>query len=231
MDSLDINREEILRSQMMATYKVNIDDLEWAEFCTLWESLEDVADNIQWAKALLCAVVDAKYGEESIKSFAAELSIGESTAYRYRRTWNEFPRIEDRYPDLVFGHHALAATTHDPHYWVEYASLHNMSTYALEKKIRVSQQQTKAALIESTRKAIESGGEEEIDEPELPANHQVPLAATRPAAYPAEEERITQQELEDKCAQFVYDLIEEGFTIGEIREVVRTVLRSLEGKR
>lgn len=226
----DIDRRGLLHAQMMETYRVNMDDLGWAEFCTLWESLEDVADTVQWGKALLCAAVDARYGEEAIKSFASELGIGESTAYRYRRTFYAFPRVEDRYADLAFGHHALAATTNDPHYWMEKASLHEMSTYALEKDIRKTQQQTKAALVEAAKKAIESGGEEQIEEIVLPPNHQVPLAAARPASYPVEEERATIEELESTCAQFVYELIEAGFLVGDISRAFRAVIMALEGK-
>lgn len=230
MKSIDVDRNQMLHTQMLATYKVSMEDLEWAEFCTIWESLEDVADTVQWGKALLCAVVEARYGEESIKSFANELGIGESTAYRYRRTWHEFPRPEDRYADLTFGHHALAATTSDPHYWVEYAALHNISTYALEKQIRLTMQRTKAEVIETAKKAIESGEPIDTSAIEVQANHQVPLAPTRPPTYPAEEEQASDDELEDKCAQFVYNLIEDGFLLHQISKAFRGVLKALEGR-
>lgn len=230
MNLPDIDRRKLIRTQMIETYHVDVDDLEWAEFCTLWESLEDLADTVQWGKALLCAAIDIRYGEGAIKSFASELGIGESTAYRYRRTFYAFPRPEDRYVDLTFGHHALAAATNDPHYWVERASLHEMSTYALERDIRVAQQKTKVALIESAQKAIESGGEEPVGEVVLPGNHQVPLSPARPASYPVEEERAGIEELESICAEFVYGLIEKGFLIGDISKVFRAVILALEGK-
>lgn len=220
-----LDNKELIRSEMRDTYEVDIEDMRWEEYYSIWEGLAELEDNIMWGRALVCAAIDAQYGEESVKSFASDCGIGESTAYRYRRTWLAFPRREDRHPELTFSHHAKAAMTDDPHYWVEEAVLHGLSTHAMEKKIRRRQQRTKAAVAVETKKALEAGEKPpEAEDIEIPANHNVPLSPTRPATYSAEEEKADKEELEESCSQWFFDRVEEGFLVSQIVKAMKTVI-------
>jgi len=225
------NNDELIKAQMFDTYNVDLDDITWEEFGTLWGQLSEVEDSVKWGQALLCAAIETKYGEGSISTFAADMGIGESTAYRLRRTWIAFPRIEDRYPDMTFGHHALAAMTNDPNYWIEVAALHGLSTYALERKIRTNIQKTKAAVVEQAEKVLSGEAESmNVEEIELPANHNVPLAPTEPPAYPAVEQQMDEEALEKLCAEFICSCLEEGFLLSMVASVLRRVIDKLEGK-
>lgn len=225
---LAIRTGELIRKEMRDALQVDIDDLEWEEYRTIWEGLNDAEDSILWARALVCVAIDSQYGEEDIKAFAADVGIGESTAYRYRRTWLAFPVGENRFPELSFSHHAIAAMTNDPNYWVEEAALHGLSTHALEKKVRQAQQRTKAALVEETKKALAAGEEPPgAEDVSIPSNHNVPLSPTRPGTYTAEEEKADREELEKLASQWFFDRVEEGFLVSQIVKAMRDVLESV----
>lgn len=231
-ESLEPTRKDRISRQMQAYYGINWEDLEWEEYQVLWERLLEVEDSVKWGQALLCAAVETSYGEESIKAFAQDIGMGESTAYRLRRTWLAFPNPDERFPDLSFGHHAIAARTNDPHYWIEDASLHNLSVRALERKVRDAERKTKAELIERTQDAIENNGPPPDESSiELPPNHNVPLSPTHPPTFPVEEAKVVSEEIEERCARFVYDCLEDGFLVKDIRSVMRAILRKLEGKQ
>jgi len=219
------NGKELIRAEMRDVHGVEIEDMAWEEYYSIWEALDELEDGVMWGRALVCAAIDAQYGEESVKAFASDCGIGESTAYRYRRTWMAFPRREDRFPELSFTHHAHAAMTNDPHYWIEDAALHGLSTYAMEKKIRKSQQRTKAAIVEETKKALEAGETPpEIEDVEIPANHNVPLSPARPATYSAQEEIADQEDLLESCTQWFFDRVEEGFLVSQIVRAMKEVI-------
>lgn len=219
--------QQLARREMQLALDANIDEVSWEEYLSIWDALNEHEDNILWAKALVCAAIEVQYGEESIRAFANDVGIGESTAYGYRRTWMEFPRSEDRFPELSFSHHRIAATTNNSHYWIEDAALHGLSTHAMERKIRKRQQQTKAALVEEQKKALTSG--EEVPEPEeieVPANHNVPLSPTPPATFSAKEQEAARKELEESCTQWFFDRIEDQYLVSDIIKAMKTVIAS-----
>lgn len=230
MTKLQRGDEGILREQMLSVYNVDMDTLSWEEFITIWGRLNEVEDSVKWGQALLCAAVEVRYGEGSIKAFAADIGIGESTAYRLRRTWLAFPRPDDRWPELSFFHHELAASTNDPAYWAEYAALHGLSTYGLQRAISKRAQQTKVELAKETRRALTSGEPVRVEEIELPANHQVPLSSPAPATFRETRLAPSEEELEKECVEFVCGLVEKGYLVSQIANIFKRVLASLEGQ-
>lgn len=222
-----LDNTELVRMEMRDVFEVDTNDLEWDEYRSIWDSLQEIENGVLWGRSLICAAIEVQYGEESIKAFSDDVGIGESTAYGYRRAWLAFPRREDRFPDLSFSHHRIAASTNDPHYWIEDAALHGLSTHALEKKIRIRQQKSKAALVEEQKKALEAG--EEIPDPEdvdVKGNHNVPLSPTLPATFSAKEQEVARKELEESCSQWFFDQVEAGYLVSDIVGAMKTVLKS-----
>lgn len=232
VDRQELDNKALIRAEMQSIANADIEEMTWEEYRSVWDGLEDIENGVLWGRALVCAAIESQYGEESIKAFADDVQIGESTAYSYRRTWLSFPRIDDRHPELSFSHHRIAANTNNPQYWIEDASMHMLSTHALKRKIYEREQKTKAVLIEEQKKALEAGEvPPDPDDIQINGNHNVPLAPTMSPTFSAKEREAAEEELKASCSQWFMDRIEEGYLYSDVIKAMKTIMEESRGVR
>lgn len=227
------------RQELLNTWNIDIDEASWEEFQTIWGELFSVSQGVLWAQALVCAAIDIKWGDETIKGFAQSVGLSPITIYRYRNTWKTFYQIEDRYPNLSFTHHAIAATTNDPHYWLQWSEEHEASSFALQRQIHLRENQTKVEIIEKQRELppeafedTEQSATEVVvealgDDIELPLNNNVILSASPPPTYNPSEEKALKEELDNILLAFVRELVGQGYLVGDIIGSFSNIKRNL----
>jgi len=225
-DNLAPQYEELVDKELRTLYKgdCTLASLSWEELRTVWQDLDRLEQGALWGKALLMAAVDVKYGERAVEAFAEDMGISRSYAYKLRRTWMTFPKPNLRFPELSFSHHLLAAYTPNPDYWLETASLHDLSRGAMQAKIQRARIKTRAVMVETKEEPVP---ENKVVPESIPPNPRVALAPTVPSTLLPDERKRTREDLETEFMGLVSSLLEADYLLSDIIAAMKQVAERL----
>ncbi|NLY43027.1 MAG: DUF1016 domain-containing protein, partial [Clostridiaceae bacterium] len=124
-------------------------------------------ESSMWERAAVITVMHDYMGVKP-KSIASAIGCSSSLIRKMIRTFNAFPKPEDRIPVLSFRHHQIAAYKSDPKDWINKAANNEWSTRQLQEAITASigpevktnqlwDKAEKALLL--LKEVIETGGE------------------------------------------------------------------------
>lgn len=92
----------------MSTALAIMEPESWDDHVKAWHRLGRQANDALWNRAAVAASVGVRFGKESIKRFAEEVSFSFQTVYDFKRTFAAFPEVSVRTENLSFTHHLYA---------------------------------------------------------------------------------------------------------------------------
>lgn len=124
-------------------------------------------ESSMWERAAVITVMHDYMGMKP-KSIASAIGCSSSLIRKMTRTFNAFPKTEDRLPILSFRHHQIASYTTDPKEWLNKAADNEWSTRQLQEaitesispEVKTNQEWDRAEkVLLLLKEVIETGGE------------------------------------------------------------------------
>lgn len=81
----------------------------WEDHVEAWHHLGREVDGAAWARAAIAASLKGRYGDGAVEKFAAEVGFSGASVRHFARTFEAFPKNQERSQNLTFSHHLLAA--------------------------------------------------------------------------------------------------------------------------
>lgn len=94
-------------------------------------------ENSMWDRAAVITVMHDSMGMKP-RQIASAIGCSASQVRKMARTFNAFPKDDDRIPYLSFRHHQIAANTSEPQKWLETAMDNQWSTRRMQEEINGS---------------------------------------------------------------------------------------------
>lgn len=110
------------------------------EFRSRWISLEELGQQLSWARADLAREAVLAFGKGAIKDLAQVAGQSESYIRSLVATANRFPEPEDRLaaPPISFSHFRVCAQTGNPQGWLQEAVANSWSVRELTREIQAA---------------------------------------------------------------------------------------------
>lgn len=109
----------------------------YEEILELYLFCLEKGESSKWEQAALITIMHDYMGMNP-RSIASAVGCSASLVRKLTRTFNTFPKDEDRNPVLSFRHHQIAAYSNDPKGWLAKAADNNWSTRQLQEAVKAS---------------------------------------------------------------------------------------------